>query len=115
VTLIALVVAGDTTPMLIAGLAGAGFFITGAQTCMNGASGLAYPVATRARGVGVAIGVSRLGSVLGPMIGGAALAYVLARHFEPRVVFLSAVIPLTVSAIGAAWLAWYVAKHPAVD
>jgi AAHS family 4-hydroxybenzoate transporter-like MFS transporter len=115
VTLILLVITGGTTAPLIAGLAGAGFFITGAQTCMNGASGLAYPVSVRARGVGVAIGVSRLGSVLGPMIGGLALAYVLAQNFPPRVVFLSAVIPLTISAIGAAWLAWYVAKHPAVD
>lgn len=109
--LIGLVVGGDQTALLIAGLSGAGFFITGAQTCMNGASGMAYPVAFRARGLGVAVGVSRLGSVLGPLIGGAALAYVIAMNYPARAAFLTAVVPLTLASIGAAFLAHYVGKN----
>jgi len=48
----------------------AGFCTLGAQFGNNAASGLLYPTAVRARGVGWALGIGRFGSILGPLVGG---------------------------------------------
>jgi AAHS family 4-hydroxybenzoate transporter-like MFS transporter len=52
---------------LLVGLAG--FCVLGAQFGSNAAAGLIYPTACRSRGLGLAFGVGRVGSVLGPLLG----------------------------------------------
>jgi AAHS family 4-hydroxybenzoate transporter-like MFS transporter len=47
----------------------AGFCVLGAQFGSNAAAGLIYPTACRSRGLGLAFGVGRVGSVLGPLLG----------------------------------------------
>jgi MFS transporter, AAHS family, 4-hydroxybenzoate transporter len=49
----------------------AGFCTLGAQFGNNAASGLLYPTAFRSRGIGWALGIGRLGSIAGPLAGGA--------------------------------------------
>ena len=46
-----------------------GWAIVGMQNGLNAGAGLIYPTALRANGVGYALGVGRIGSVTGPLIG----------------------------------------------
>jgi AAHS family 4-hydroxybenzoate transporter-like MFS transporter len=48
----------------------AGFFIMGAQPVLNNFVASLYPTEVRSTGVGVELGVGRLGGILGPYIGG---------------------------------------------
>ena len=43
--------------------------ITGMQTALNASAGLIYPTDLRANGVGYALGVGRVGSIAGPLLG----------------------------------------------
>jgi MFS transporter, AAHS family, 4-hydroxybenzoate transporter len=46
-----------------------GCAIVGTQNALNAGAGLIYPTALRANGVGYALGVGRIGSISGPLIG----------------------------------------------
>jgi AAHS family 4-hydroxybenzoate transporter-like MFS transporter len=81
---------------LTLGIAACGFCLIGAQCALNGTAGLAYPTSARSRGVGMALGVGRIGSVIGPFLGGAMVA---AGVTSARDLFLLPIIPL---ALGAA-------------
>ncbi|MEL0083130.1 MAG: MFS transporter, partial [Gammaproteobacteria bacterium] len=59
----------------------AGFFTFGAQIGMNALAASIYPTASRATGVGWALGIGRWGSILGPVIGGLLLARELGMPF----------------------------------
>jgi AAHS family 4-hydroxybenzoate transporter-like MFS transporter len=46
-----------------------GAVIVGMQNALNAGAGLIYPTALRANGVGYALGIGRIGSISGPLIG----------------------------------------------
>ncbi|WP_372722755.1 MFS transporter [Immundisolibacter sp.] len=48
----------------------AGFFVFGAQITLHGLAAAVYPGHLRATGIGWALGCGRIGSVLGPLLGG---------------------------------------------
>ena len=52
----------------------AGFCIVGGQIAANALAAGFYPTAVRATGVGWALGIGRVGSIVGPLIGGALLS-----------------------------------------
>ncbi|MCG2635157.1 MAG: aromatic acid/H+ symport family MFS transporter [Gammaproteobacteria bacterium] len=52
----------------------AGFFTFGAQIGLNALAASIYPTTARSTGVGWALGVGRIGSILGPVLGGVLLA-----------------------------------------
>jgi len=72
-----------------------GCFIQGAQAGLNALSVRYYPTAMRATGVGWALGVGRLGSIVGPVLGG----LLLAREWSPREILLAGGMPAVVAAI----------------
>ena len=74
---------------------GAGF--VGSQLGLNGFAAAAYPTALRSTGIGWALGVGRLGGILGPVFGGVLLGL----KFAPPSILLSVWVPgtLTVAAI----------------
>jgi AAHS family 3-hydroxyphenylpropionic acid transporter len=85
-------------PILIwSGLAG--FLVIGAQFVLYGAAPAFYPVAGRGTGAGAAVGVGRLGSVLGPLVAG----QLISKGASAGSVVL-AMVPV-VAAAGAALLA----------
>jgi AAHS family 4-hydroxybenzoate transporter-like MFS transporter len=47
-----------------------GFFLVGGQIGLNAIAGTMYPTDIRSTGVGWALGVGRIGSILGPILGG---------------------------------------------
>jgi AAHS family 4-hydroxybenzoate transporter-like MFS transporter len=69
ILLIALSGSSPTTLGLFVALAG--FCVVGTQFGNNAAAGMIYPTAYRAKGVGLAFGAGRIGSIAGPMIGAA--------------------------------------------
>lgn len=52
----------------------AGFCIVGGQIAANALAANFYPTAMRATGVGWALGIGRVGSIIGPLIGGALMS-----------------------------------------
>jgi len=79
-----------------------GFFSTGTQNGLNGSGGATYPAGMRATGLGWALGMGRVGSILGPLVG--SLALLLGLH-DPRSFFILPVVPLLIAAALALWLA----------
>lgn len=60
-------------PLMLAMTFGTGLMIIGAQGGLNALAARFYPVSVRSTGVGWALGVGRIGSIVGPLIGGALL------------------------------------------
>jgi AAHS family 4-hydroxybenzoate transporter-like MFS transporter len=86
-----------------------GLLVTGTQNAINGAGGDAYPTHIRATGLGWALGIGRLGSIAGPLVGSLAIALGLS---EPRHLFFVPVLPMLIAALAAAWLA-HLTRSPA--
>lgn len=71
-----------------------GCFVQGAQAGLNALSARYYPTSMRATGVGWALGVGRLGSIVGPVLGG----LLLSRAWSPRQILLFGAVPALFSA-----------------
>jgi MFS transporter, AAHS family, 4-hydroxybenzoate transporter len=67
----------------------AGFGVVGAQIGMNALAASLYPTAIRSTGVGWALGVGRIGSIIGPVAGGALLGL----GWNAQSVVLTAAVP----------------------
>jgi AAHS family 3-hydroxyphenylpropionic acid transporter len=82
-----------TLPVVIACSAAVGFCLLGANYAMYGVAPSHYPTHIRGTGSGAAIGVGRVGSVIGPLFAGA----LLARGLEPSAV-IRWMVPFAVAA-----------------
>jgi len=73
----------DSFELLIVAVLFAGFFTFGAQIGLNALAAGLYPTVARSTGVGWALGVGRIGSILGPVLGGVllALGWAMADYF----------------------------------
>lgn len=65
-----------------------GFLIIGTQAGLNALAAKFYPTPIRSTGVGWALGVGRVGSIVGPMLGG----IMLGAGWKPREIILSAAV-----------------------
>jgi AAHS family 4-hydroxybenzoate transporter-like MFS transporter len=92
---------GASVPLLVGTVLAAGFGIIGGQTCSNALAAEFYPTAIRSTGVGWALGIGRVGSIIGPILGGELL---LLAGGARRVFSAAAVPPLiaTIAALSAA-------------
>jgi len=86
--------AGSAVPLTMLMAAGIGIGTVGAQNCNNGVAAKLYPTSIRATGVGWALAVGRIGSILGPVIG----AILLSTMVDIRTIFLVAAVPPLVAA-----------------
>ena len=93
--------AGSSIPLLLLATFGAGCAILGGQTNLNAISGRFYPTFIRTNGVGWANGVGRIGSILGPVIGGVLIGLDL----PSSQLFLCAAIPPLCAAVACFALA----------
>jgi AAHS family 4-hydroxybenzoate transporter-like MFS transporter len=85
----------------------AGFCVVGAQTASNALAAGYYETGLRATGVGWALGVGRIGSIVGPIIGGILLAY----HWRTQSLFFVASVPAICGALAALALDKFGSKH----
>lgn len=100
--------AGTDLRVLVPGLFFTGFGIVGAQIGMNAFAAGVYPAAIRSTGVGWALGVGRIGSIVGPTIGG----WLLALGWTPGSLFALAAAPAFVAAISVACLGHCMPARP---
>jgi MFS transporter, AAHS family, 4-hydroxybenzoate transporter len=66
-----------------------GFLVTGAQAGLNVLAAQFYPTSIRSTGVGWALGLGRIGSIVGPLLAG----MLLSRNWQPWQVLLAGAIP----------------------
>ncbi|HTE95666.1 MAG TPA: MFS transporter [Bradyrhizobium sp.] len=75
----------------------AGFCIVGGQIAANALAATFYPTSVRATGVGWALGIGRVGSIVGPLVGGA----LLIAKWSPGSVFMAAAGAALCAAVAA--------------
>ena len=63
----------QSLPLLLTLVFCCGFFSFGAQISLNALTAYIYPTQARSTGVGWALGIGRIGSILGPLVGGVLL------------------------------------------
>lgn len=85
----------STAATLLAFIFVVGFCVFGAQLNISAVSAIYYPVSMRSTGIGWNMGVGRIGSVVGPTVGGALIALGLGRGE----MFLSAAIPAAIAGL----------------
>jgi AAHS family 4-hydroxybenzoate transporter-like MFS transporter len=78
----------------------AGFCIVGGQTAANALAAGFYPTAVRATGVGWALGIGRVGSIVGPLVGGV----LLTMKWSTAEVFVAAAFAALCAALASFWL-----------
>jgi len=92
---------GASVPLLIVAVFSSGIGVIGGQTMAHALSSEFYPTPIRSTGVGWALGVGRVGSIVGPTVGG----YLLSRGGGVSSVFWAAAVPALIAAVAAALLA----------
>ena len=86
--------AGSEVALTMIMAVGIGIGTVGAQNCNNGVAAKFYPTSIRATGVGWALAVGRIGSIVGPVVGG----ILLSTKVDIRTIFLVAAVPPLVAA-----------------
>jgi AAHS family 4-hydroxybenzoate transporter-like MFS transporter len=72
-----------------------GFVVQGAQAGINALAAIFYPTHIRSTGVGWALGIGRIGSIIGPALGG----LLLSLEWTPREILLAGMIPAVCAAV----------------
>ena len=75
----------------------AGFCMVGGQIAANALAATFYPTSIRATGVGWALGIGRVGSIIGPLVGG----MLLTMKWSAGAVFLAAAVAALCAALAA--------------
>ncbi len=89
-------------------LALAGVGVIGAQVGVTALASMTYPVTMRATGLGWALGVGRVGSIVGPTIGG----FAMATAADARSVYLGCIVPVVLGMVAVALLKRRAAPAP---
>jgi AAHS family 4-hydroxybenzoate transporter-like MFS transporter len=80
----------------------AGFGVPGGQAGVNALVATYYPTRLRSTGVGSALGVGRMGAIVGPGLGG----YFMSLRWSTHQLFLAAAIPALISALVIISMHW---------
>ncbi len=94
--------AGASIPLLAIGISCAGLGIIGGQNASHALSADFYPTRIRSTGVGWALGIGRIGSIVGPILGG----QLLTPGTAMRQVFWAAAVPALIATAAAAGIAF---------
>jgi AAHS family 4-hydroxybenzoate transporter-like MFS transporter len=86
-----------------------GFAVQGAQGGLSAVAATFYPISIRSTGIGWALGIGRIGSIVGPMLGGAMLKL----DWNPREILLAGSIPALCAAAATFMSIWLRSNVPA--
>ncbi|HTI67078.1 MAG TPA: MFS transporter [Caulobacteraceae bacterium] len=89
------VFASTSIPLTMLVVFMAGFGVIGGQTAANAVAATSYPTEIRSTGVGWALGVGRVGSIVGPLLAGV----LTTMHVAPRDIFFLTAVPALVAAV----------------
>jgi AAHS family 4-hydroxybenzoate transporter-like MFS transporter len=89
-------------PMLVVMVVISGFCIVGGQPALNALAGTYYPTSLRSTGIGWSLGVGRIGSVVGPVLGG----QLIGLQWTNSALFIAAAVPVLISALATTRLHW---------
>jgi AAHS family 4-hydroxybenzoate transporter-like MFS transporter len=85
--------AGSAIELIIPAVFGAGFCVVGAQIGANALTATFYPTYIRSTGVGWALGIGRIGSIIGPLLG----TMMLSLQWHIPTIFLAGAIPVLIA------------------
>jgi AAHS family 4-hydroxybenzoate transporter-like MFS transporter len=88
---------GHSIPLATVAIFLGGFFLIGGQNAANALSATFYPTMVRSTGVGWALGIGRIGSIIGPFIGG----MMLARQVSTETLFTYAAVPALIACLAS--------------
>jgi AAHS family 4-hydroxybenzoate transporter-like MFS transporter len=89
------VFASTSIPLTVLVVFLAGFGVIGGQTAANAVAATSYPTEIRSTGVGWALGVGRVGSIVGPLLAGV----LQTMHVTTRDIFFLSAIPAVIAAM----------------
>ena len=84
----------------------AGFSVIGSQSVINGLAASVYPTSIRSTGVGWALGIGRIGSIIGPVVG----AIILSLKWGNAGMFMIGAIPAVFAAIAVLFMSGHSQK-----
>jgi AAHS family 4-hydroxybenzoate transporter-like MFS transporter len=93
---------GNDVPLLMMASAYVGAVVVGGQIAMNAVTAAFYPASVKSTGVGWALGIGRIGSIIGPLLGGALLKL----GWQGMSVIKAAMVPMLLAALAVALLRW---------
>lgn len=102
--------AGASVAFTVAAVFGAGFAVVGSQNCNNGVATKIYPTEMRASGVGWANAVGRVGSIVGPALGG----IMLGMHANIRTIMIASALPALIAAMAYLSMPRALAEEPQI-
>lgn len=85
----------------------AGFCVVGGQTALNALGSMYYPTEERSTGVGWAAGMGRMGSIFGPVVGGAMMSL----QWSTEDLFQAAAVPALLGLVCSV-IFWRIGKLP---
>lgn len=88
---------GQSVVLVTMAIFAAGFCVVGGQIAANALAATFYPTSVRATGVGWALGIGRVGSIVGPLVGGA----LLTAKWSTASVFMAAAAAALCAALAA--------------
>jgi len=88
---------GHSAVLVSIAIFAAGFCVVGGQIAANALAAGFYPTSVRATGVGWALGIGRVGSIIGPLVGGVLLAH----KWSTAAVFIAAAAAALCAALAA--------------
>jgi AAHS family 4-hydroxybenzoate transporter-like MFS transporter len=88
---------GHSAVLVSIAIFAAGFCVVGGQIAANALAAGFYPTSVRASGVGWALGIGRIGSIIGPLVGG----MLLAAKWSTSAVFMAAAAAALCAALAA--------------
>jgi len=91
---------GHSAVLVSIAIFAAGFCVVGGQIAANALTAGFYPTSVRATGVGWALGIGRIGSIVGPLVGGV----LLAEKWSASAVFIAAAAAALCAAVAALFL-----------
>jgi AAHS family 4-hydroxybenzoate transporter-like MFS transporter len=91
---------GHSIVLVTMAIFAAGFCMVGGQIAANALAATFYPTSIRATGVGWALGIGRVGSIVGPLVGGA----LLTMKWSSAAVFAAAAAAALCAALAAFFL-----------
>jgi MFS transporter, AAHS family, 4-hydroxybenzoate transporter len=94
--------AGSSVGLIMALVFCAGFCVVGAQIGANALAATFYPTFIRSTGVGWALGIGRIGSIIGPVVGG----ILLSLKWETASIFFVGAVPVVIAAVAASGMGW---------